>query len=761
MKASPSKRHPSGYVSLLVVISTGTLLTLLTIHAYKRAAAAHSVQSKSQLRVDYAEKEEAILRSIVAITPNRAIRAMQGGSAVNAASKAPMSWQRIFSDALDMANSRTSISNSLRTTIGIADLRVGNAGDSALGSTDQIFRSVVPEEGYVSAGVNRSLGAGYPASLTCDVTTTSTNDFVYPIISDYKYPSVTVNSGPQFNNRSKFGLIPYPKINFGYAKPGEDFVAKRNWWAFSMNVAGNDASLTKVATTNREYVLSIYEIPSQLAISAASFMSLGTYESGDAWNEDNVKIDGNMFVGRAEVSGGGADSTKYDALASRRSMTLGEGTLINDENFGDDPFAAGFREFYQTDKTKILPVSLASESGRAAFIPISRGRETDGTRDVYPFLDRFAAPLEGAENNVLSSTKWNQYSRGSMQCAMRLTVTNVKSSTNQTPTMLELEYYPPTGDRVTMKLPQDETILTNLPAGFVKIANEGQTHDFKTQIVDVAYGIPSTIPGKGFTFRPGLSGNVFFDNSVFGDPYVGVVKEGYWRPRAPFGLKNLTVSSNPTDPAQTCIAVYPERMRKFLQTVGGAGSERNHSLVVNLDYLNQRADPYPNPPARPRIPCVDSDIGVVLQECADLTGFTQGFSLVTNLRLYFGGDFNTSPTTAPNGYIPAVTKTNTTGRFLPPCSLFAPEKRYGADVNPFGISISGQIGSLASVDKVNSSDADPTMVRPLESKNMNGVSINSANIEVNLSRMRDPSELPPITMMNWLVLLEERRGDLY
>ncbi len=41
---------------------------------------AHAVQSTVQLRTDYREKEEAVLRSIVAITPNRAIRAMQANS---------------------------------------------------------------------------------------------------------------------------------------------------------------------------------------------------------------------------------------------------------------------------------------------------------------------------------------------------------------------------------------------------------------------------------------------------------------------------------------------------------------------------------------------------------------------------------------------------------------------------------------------------------------------------------------------------------
>lgn len=97
---------------------------------------------------------------------------------------------------------------------------------------------------------------------------------------------------------------------------------------------------------------------------------------------------------------------------------------------------------------------------------------------------------------------------------------------------------------------------------------------------------------------------------------------------------------------------------------------------------------------------------------------------------------------------------------MPPCSLFAPEKRYGVDVNPFGVSLSGQIGSLAVGDKVNTGDTVKT-VRPLDSKNMAGTAIASDRIEVNLSPLLHPAELPPITMMNWLVLLEERRSEYY
>ena len=81
-----------------------------------------------------------------------------------------------------------------------------------------------------------------------------------------------------------------------------------------------------------------------------------------------------------------------------------------------------------------------------------------------------------------------------------------------------------------------------------------------------------------------------------------------------------------------------------------------------------------------------------------------------------------------------------------------PEKRYGVDVNPFAVNLGGQIGSLAS-------ETDTNPVRPLDSMNMSGSAISSSNITVNLRPITHPAELPPITMMNWLVVLEERRKE--
>ncbi len=721
-----SRPGKPGFVSYVLVLTTGAILTMLMVYTYRQAVATHAVQATVILRNDYSEKEDTILRSIVAITPNRAIRAMQSGSNASTAVSDPLRWQNIFTEALDLANARTSISSNIQTSLGLANIAKGNAGDSVLTAPNLIFKALNSETGYVSVGNNRSLGTGFPPPLTLTDSTISTRDATYPIIASSKAYDAVVSTSKVYGSLARttdpsllsttdypnFNLLKYPQINFGYAKPGDPLVAKRNWWAFSMNVSANDTAATQLTQLNspsRDFVLSIYEIPSQLSISSSAFMSLGKYESGETWK--NVSIQGGVYAGKAEVE------TSLTALASRRGMTLSSGTTIGGQSFSGSPFTPGVREAYQVTQGEFFPVSLASESGRVAFVSINRGAD---------FFDRFA---HTAETNTLSPTTWNNYSVGALQCAMRLDVTQVVSSTNKTPTKLRFSYLKG-GVRTDLNLDLNSSGVSGLPAGYLFACNEGQTYNFGTAVVDVAYGKNGT-----FAYQSGVTGAITYNNARFGDPLYGVVKSGYYKPSYPFEVKLLPSG-------KTCIAVYPQRFKNFLASINADGPAVNNSLVVNVDYTTATGSVWLT---KPSIPCTDLDYGVILQECANLTDFINGFSFVTNLRTFIGDDFNITPGTPKSGYTPV-------GTFYPPTSLFSPEKRYGVEVDPFAVNVAGQIGSLAS-----ESAASP--IRPLEAKNVSGSAMVADRITVNLKPIVHPAALPPITMMNWLVVLEERRKD--
>lgn len=713
MKNQQSHRRPHGYVSVLMVVALSTVLLAMMVGAYHRASNAQSFQATVQLRVDYREKEEAVLRAIVAIAPNRAMRAMQNLSGATSANAEPLRWETIFSDALAMANARQSISTDVATSLGNPNLIRGNVGDSGLTSVALMFKGIGTETGLVSSGLNRSLGSGYPVPLSCANSTQATRDLTWPIISSRKVYGSLAQTGVSWpvDTYPSFNTLTYPNINFGYARPGQPFVAKRNWWAFSLELAGHDAALTAAARAKRDFVLSIYEIPSQLAISAASFMALGEHATGGVWQ--NIQIDGGVFVGRATVEG----ETALSTLATRRGTAFSSGTTVGGQTFSGDPMAPGLREAYQLTQGDFFPVSLASESGRAAFISINRGPD---------YLDRFS---HAPESDSLSSTPWNDYSVGALQCAMRVDITQVVSSSNKTPTAFRFSYLRD-GERKEKAIPLTTGVATGLPPGYIYATEEDKTYNFGTAVVDLAYGKS----GK-WAYETGATGLVTFNNARFGDPLVGTHKDGYYRPSYPFEIKNLANG-------KTCVAVYPQRMPAFLTALGADGPAINNSLVVNVDYTAATGSVYLT---KPSIPCTDLDYGVILQEASDLTKFTKGFSLVTNLRLYFGDDFNITPTTAPSGYV---------GTYYPPCSIFAAEKRYGVDVDPFEVDLTGQIGSLIAEDAT-------TPSRPLDAKYGSGTYMPANRIYANLRPIIHPADLPPITMMNWLVLLEERKTNYY
>ncbi|MEP2777133.1 MAG: hypothetical protein ABJQ29_14780 [Luteolibacter sp.] len=717
MKLTRSNTHPGGYVSLLAVFTISILMLMMMVFAYKRAINANSIQGDIQMEADYQEKEEATLRAIVAIVPNRAIRAMQDGSNASTAARAPMLFSTIFSEALAQANAAQSISPALLSAMNLGTTFSGNSGDTSFTNIGQVFRRVSGSTGNVTPGVGVDLGTGFPPAL--DYSSGSlANDPLYPLVTSQKIYGTRASGkvGLSTTTYPRYNLIPYPNINFGYSTPGQPFVAKRNWWAFTLDMGGQDLAVTKKADTRRNYVLSLYEIPSQLPISASSFVALGKHANGAAWSD--VQITGNVFAGKALVEG----NTALTGLSSRRGLSLGENTTVGGKSFAGNPFAPGIRETFRLTEGDFFPVSLASESGKAAFVPINRGSA---------YFDRFAHNLN--ESTTLSPTTWNNYSVGAMQCAMQLDVTQADSYGS--PTRLRLRFYSG-GVRIeaTKSLGGEWTLPNMPPVGYIDVADENQTVTFSTPH-DLAYGKNGT-----FALRKNFTGTITFNNATFGDPLVGVRKRGYARASTfkesdtnPFDFRNLPSGKK-------CITVLPEYIPNFLALAGGDNTTVNHSVVVNVDYISNSTL------TKPSIPCAESDWGVIMEKCGNMTGFSKGFSLVTNLRLYIGDDFNIVQATPPSGYTPA------SGKFYPPCSLFSPEKRYGVDFDPLAVEVSGQLGSVAAEDSANP-------VRPLDAKMMSGGAMNTTRMKVNLSAINHPAELPPITMMNWLVVIEEMRNE--
>ena len=726
MKTNSNTSNASkGYVSYVMVLSMGILLLIFLMGAYKTSIRSQEAQAKVGLRIDYSAKEEEVLRAIVNLVPNRAMGVMKDGSSASGSARDALRWRKIFSDAIDQANARTSVSADMASAFDLEDTYTATSGDTVYSNILALFDPIEPDSHSwdVSPGTGRTLGEGFPSSLDSTSGMMTGYDRIYPLISRSKVYGNRAQSSVDLpvDDYPSFNLIPYPDIRFGYAEPGQPFVAKRNWWAFSLDLASADASRTGIDDYERDFVVSVYEIPSQLAISAEAFTVLGKHADGTDW--ENASIAGGVFATRAKVEAG----LNLDRLSGRRGLDISTGASIGANPITDgqngsvdnaaNPFSPGVREYYEMTNDSFMPVSLASESGRAAFIPISRGVE---------FFDRFA---HSNESNTLSDTTWNDYSVGAIQCAMHLDITGVVSATDSRPTELTLRYQGG-GEEKTMVLDLAAGPETNLPPGYIWCAIEDQTVTFDSP-VDVAYG-----KNGQYAFQQGVSGSVSFSNDRFGDPNVGVLKAGYYRPSYPFEVTVLHGE-------KSCVAVYPERIPAFLDLIGADDASVNHSLSVNVDYVGDVLL------EKPSIPCTDLDYGLILKECADFSGFPKGFSLVSNLRLYIADDFNNVAVAPPlDSGIPAP--------FYPPCSLFAPEKRYGGETSPYRLKISGQMGSLAGDNGANGQS-----VHLLDMVDASEVDLAHDRVEVNLAPILHPAALPPVTLMNWLVVVEERRREFY
>jgi hypothetical protein len=191
-------------------------------------------------------------------------------------------------------------------------------------------------------------------------------------------------------------------------------------------------------------------------------------------------------------------------------------------------------------------------------------------------------------------------------------------------------------------------------------------------------------------------------------------------------------------------------MAAFLHRIGASNPTANNSISINVDYTttglnNPNYNPIQGGQYVETLPGNIPNFGVILSECSDLSSFTKGFSLVSNLRTYFGDDFNTVAIAPPADYSP-------TGLFYPPVSVFVPEKRFGVDEDPYTVNIAGSLGSLASETAANP-------IRPLDARSVTGRYIDSEQIRVNLRSIDHPAALPPVSMMNWLVVLEEMRPE--
>ena len=100
------KNLRSGYVSILAVVTLSSIMLLMLTASFRYTIQNLETQKKTQIRIDYTNREQALLRAVLTETPNSAIKNMMANSRQG---EIPSRWRWIFERARDKANGETAL----------------------------------------------------------------------------------------------------------------------------------------------------------------------------------------------------------------------------------------------------------------------------------------------------------------------------------------------------------------------------------------------------------------------------------------------------------------------------------------------------------------------------------------------------------------------------------------------------------------------------------------------------------------------------
>lgn len=435
------KRTPltSGFAAMPMVASMALLLLLGTTMVFRSSLLRRDQAAQAQLRLDYHEREEALLRALVAVFPQKAIASLKSGYAPSDAH----SWAAVFQDSVRAASSQTALPETVVAALNLGRIRRADVGEHTSAELEGWLTSLSGIPGQVTPGTTAYEAvfqspefAGKVPPLLAAPVGLADADAVRPVVGlDKVYPSQAPGLLADVARFPRYNLIAYPNIRFGYAKPGDPFVAKRNWWAFTVNFGG---SLGRA----KHYILSLYEVPSQLPIEGAAFTEIGRHLDGTAWAA-GITIDGGVYGDSLLMNA----SHGASRLAGRRDIEMESEIELAGTSVGGDFDDPGVREqLMASTGSRSLPVALSANSGRVVFFPIPTGPA---------FLDRAAS----------GPGPWDSYVGGGNSCQVTVEAVSMVSYEDQTPVVLRIRFQGANGSAQEVVLRRGENWPTILEAG--------------------------------------------------------------------------------------------------------------------------------------------------------------------------------------------------------------------------------------------------------------------------------------------------------
>jgi hypothetical protein len=447
------KRSDRG-ASLLLLVSIIGLAFIVTVAALL-AAASYS-QDRARLasaKVDVANREDVLMREILRETA----KGLAPGTDTNGVTAAPASWTSIMSTAATNLHAISYVDQVELQALGITGngkVTTANLGDNTGGTLLGIFQGYNQEvpfggtSGLANSVPNLAVDyngnvidpplMNWSGNTTLSLATAATTPQEFFLGSLYTAADPAGVTGPaKLSISNRWGQIFYPAIRFGYKQPNYDpsgkpipgFVARRVWWRIPVayqaaqpnaeyqagTVGAPSANSFPSAPAN--YILSVYEIPSQLPISGNANLQIGLNDDGTAWGS-GIKFTGSIYGGQVQLADPTSSGRTYNSVSSPQQVNVVNPATVGGVPYSDSTFdQPGRREQMALTQTPgaAAPVSVAGNDGKVLLVPVMPGN------NFY---------MQAPGN---APTHWDLYARPYYKCRIRVIISGTDPTIISTP----------------------------------------------------------------------------------------------------------------------------------------------------------------------------------------------------------------------------------------------------------------------------------------------------------------------------------------
>jgi hypothetical protein len=697
--------------ALVVTLSIIGLAIIFTAAAFLLwASTGQDTERVASAKVDIATREDTLMRAILQQT---ATGMLPSGGLTGPS----LDWTTIMTNAVNQVAATTYVDpNEVSNLLGpgVIPANMGDPDDgSAPLSIFQGYNQQVPFGGTTGVlNVDSSYNVNveppelaWVANPNLSAATAVTNPQQFFLGSQVSAAG-SANTSPS----GRWGTVPYPNIRFGFMRPGDNMVARRIWWRIPVSYqTALQAIEAKSAGTNVKrypampvnYILSVYEIPSQLPITGNANIQLGLNSDGSSWGNttasagNQVQITGSIYGDEVQLNGG----TYSGGISSRRQVNVGSSASVGGETFADNTYNdLGVRE--TKDLTRAIgaaAVSVAGDNGKVLLMPIMSGND-------------FYLPSPSA-----TPSTWDLYARPYYHCRIRITISGTNSNLNY----------------------QNGAVLTTGTTGAITV--QIRYLPDTAQVPDAVFGVADSDPGwttvtysqtsnASNSASPGSLTNssgttsdfLLYTSTATGVQDCNVLEIDLLRMYHTLGL----------NPAQ-CYSIYIGCNPS--QTPNGGNSSYPNIVIKDADDLTAST----------------AQLGAQTP-----AAFTNGLSIVTTQRIYLvgGGVLQNGLTGSGFNTVPWATPTDPNNPY-PPGSIYAPDIRYGMSSAVPQIAVGGQI----SVSQATSGSS--TAINPLSFSSGANNPITGSGNSYKLNAISNPRLVPPITRLNLLFTVEKERTN--